>query len=564
MSTTKLIVAGLLTLACLLAMWRGRRRWQRVLAWPILLQPVIAALLYWALYPPALPVPDQQLAVLVGGATAEQRGALGWRQRIVAMPEAKAPPRFQTLPDLATALRRYPQTTTIDVIGDGLALRDQRQAQSRAVQFSASAEQGLVELQAPDQAAQGVQWQLAGRALAPAARVELLDPSGAVADALALPPDGRFRLSASARIAGTARYELRVFDAQQKLVDHAAVPLLITAGERLKVIVRAGAPDPELKYWRRWADDAGIAVQADAALSRDVNLRAGETALTVAALADADLVIVDERSWLRLGDDEKAALRAAVDEGLGLLLRVTGAVPPAVAADWRALGFAVSNQEAPHSVTLDQRSGLRERDRFTVAPVAIASDHASPFLQADDDEVLAAWRSAGRGRIGIWRLVDSYRLILRGYPARYAGLWQAALATLTRARAAEHRPQLPPLAWVNERSLLCGLGAAATVRAADDSSTALLVDQACAAYWPSLSGWQSLQTGAASFPFYVRAADDARGLRAARDRAATLALVHAAATGAAPAMRDAFVPRWPFFLAWLLLAAMIWWRERPA
>jgi hypothetical protein len=62
--------------------------------------------------------------------------------------------------------------------------------------------------------------------------------------------------------------------------------------------------------------------------------------------------------------------------------------------------------------------------------------------------------------------------------------------------------------------------------------------------------------------FYVRALEDGRSLRAARDRRETLKLVQGSAITDDPSMRIP-LPRWPLFLLWLLTAAALWWQERP-
>ena len=566
----KLMVVLLLTIAALAASLRGYRRTGRATA-SVVLQPVLALLLFALLFPPSWTVPDDRLTVLVAGNTSVPESPWAWmwrwRERVVAMPEAEAPEDVERMPDLASALRRYPQTKAIMVVGNGLDRRDQAAVGARDLQFEAAPERNLVALQTPSQVSQGTQWSLDGHSLPPASHIELRDPAGTIVDMANLAAgDGRFRLSASARSAGSVRYELRVLDARQMLLDTVSIPLVIDGGDALSVILRAGTPDPEFKYWRRWAADAGIAVRAAAGLSEGLSLRDGDVELTPAALAASDLVIVDERAWMTLTATEKTALAMAVENGLGLLLRVTGPLAPEVIPAWAELGFRAGNLENPRSVTLDQRSGLRTREAFTAAPVAVDAADAQTMIAADDGEPLALWRGEGQGRVGIWRLLDSYRLGLIGEPARYASLWQSTLSTLARARPAVSAPQLPQRAWVGERSTLCGLGDAASVRTPDGGRVLLIENTAhCAAYWPAVPGWHRLLTAGAEFPFPVAADDDALGLRAARDRAATLAQVrdtHAQTVGARPA-RDASLPRVPLFLVWLLLASWLWWRERP-
>ncbi len=555
----------LIAAATLIGLWRARRRpWRDPAFW---LQPIAAALLAATLLPPSVPVDGSTLTVLTPGASTEQRRALPWFAPLVALPGADAPLRADAVPDLATALRRHPQARALHIVGNGLPLRDQAMVGERALRFDAAAESGIVALDAPSTVKLGSQIVIRGRVATPAVRVALHDPSGAQVEVAAVDGEGGFQLSMMARAAGATAFALRAFDAADALLDVAAVPLIVEAGERLSLRFLAGTPDADAKYWRRWAQDAGLAVAYRAGLSEGVALSADNTTLTPETLAASDLLVIDERAWALLTADEKAALLAAVDSGLGLILKATGPLEPAVAADWAALGFPTTAADAPLSLTLDRRLAMRERDGFTAAPVVIAaSSDITPLLRADDGTVLAAWRARGAGRIAIWTLLDSYRLVLAGDAARHGALWGDALAVLSRpVPPPEAGPQLPGEAWVDERAVLCGLGAAASLLSPDGVALALSVRaDGCAAVWPGEAGWHRLQTAADTWPMFVRAANDARGLHAARDREATRKLQREASTSLPQTRVQVRLPRWPWFLAWLIVAGLLWWRERAA
>lgn len=559
------------------------RRRRLVATW---LQIPAILLLYGLFFPPTQELRRDALTVLTPGTTRAERSAAPRDQVQVALPGVSAPQPAEPAADLATALRRHAGVRRLQIQGDGLAARDLPAAAPLEVRFDAAPERGLVELEAPASALLGWRWRLAGRAAAPVTRVELRDPAGAVVDAVALDSTGRFALSAPVRATGRLRYELRMLGEQPPLVDTISVPLLVTAARPLTVLVRAGSLGPELKYWRRWAADAGLRVGLSATLTAGVNLREGLQGFDADALARADLAIVDARGWEGSSATEKAALRTAVAQGLGLLLRADEPPSEGTLADWRALGFALTGA-APRSVTLDQRLGLRDRKTFDTAPVDLAPADPSgradsgplvALFVADDATPLAWWRPAARGRIGVTRLLDSYRLVLAGENASYADLWADTLGVLARARAAPPPgPDLPHDNWVDERITACGLGEAARIVAPDAKPLAtLLVDHdGCAAYWPGVAGWQALETRGTVSSFYVRAADDGATLRTALARRATKALMTSAPPGAERVHGNAPVPdaplaarfgvpmaRWPWFLGWFGVMSVIWWIER--
>ena len=562
----------LIALATAVGTWRARRHgWRDARLW---LQPVAGALLAAALQPPSLPVDVATLTVLTPGATDAQQRKLPWRTQPVALPGAvatgQAEPVPDQVPDLATVLRRHPDSRRLRVIGNGLPARDQDSAAALALQFDAAPEAGILAIEAPEHARVGTQIQIRGRAAAPALRVALHDPSGAQVDVSTVDGEGRFRVSAIARAAGPVRFELRAVDAADSLLDHAAVPLLIEPGEQLSVQYRAGTPDADAKYWRRWAQDAGLLVSYRTGLSDGVALStdgvpAGLDPLTPALLAASDLLVIDERAWATLAASEKTALLAAVDGGLGVLLKLSGPLAPEVAAEWAALGIATTPLETPAAVTLDARLAMRERAGFTAGPVAIEATPAlTALLRADDGQLLAAWTARGAGRIALWTLLDSYRLVLAGDAGRYGALWSDVIAQISRPVPPSARgPQLPRDRWIGERLTICGLGAAAGLQAPDGTVQTLLVEASgCAAAWPGAAGWHQLQSGGMTTALYVRAADDAAGLRAARDREATQRLAAVVAAEPTPVKQPQPLPRWPFWLGWLLTVSLLWWRER--
>jgi hypothetical protein len=612
-------VAGILTVAAGIAIVRKIRRGPRDLAfW---LQVPAAALVYLGLFPPQVSVRTDTLTVLVG---ANLPRSVPHDQFAVALPGAAAPAVAEAVPDLATALRTHAAVSRLAIVGDGLSARDREAVAGRELSFQQSPARGLVELQAPDTVPLGRQWALSGRAASPTSsaasgtsiaasptssaasstsslasptssaasrtrRVELRDPSGALVDAVDVDAAGRFALSAAARGVGAVRFELRLLGADHSVVDTVSIPLIVVGGEPLAVVVRYGDINPELKYWRRWATDAGLTVGVAAGVTDGVSIQAGDARLTAGSLANADVVMIDARGWAALDAAEKAALHAAIDQGLGLLLRADSTLTADTIADWHGWGFAVATAPTPSSVTLDRKLGLHERAPLTAAAVTVDAPTSTVQLQADDGTPLAWWRNQGRGRVALWRLEDSYRLVLMGEQERYAGLWASTLELLARPRApAAPAPQLPHAAWVLERAVLCGLGSAAHVLPPGDApAVALAVNSSgCAAYWPATAGWHRLETGANAWPFYVRAVTDGASWRVALDAAATQGMATAEGSSAdgltaegstaearrppesgrasaEPAMLRPMA-RWPWLLASLLVTAAIWWSERRA
>lgn len=566
---TPILVATVLALATALGLWRTwRAPRHRVLR--IGLQIAAAALLYFCLFPPTTrePFAADRLVVLTPGATSAQIDALPLGAAVVALPGVDAPRVVERAPDLGTALRRHADVRRLHVIGGGLPSRDRDAARGLVAAFDAAPlPRGLVELEVPSAVRAGSVWRVGGRVEGVAdGRIELRDPSGAIVAAQPLGVDGRFDVHASAKSEGAALFSLNVLDREGARIDAVAVPLSVRAGMPLKLLLLAGAPDPELKYLRRWAADAGLVLDSRIGLSDGVALTEGALTLDRAALDAADLAIVDERAWTALSAAEKQALNAAVRDGLGLLLRATGPIPEPVAADWAELGYRVRAGEPAAAAKLDRTLGLSDSGLAFARPaLAVEASGAAPLLRADGGAILAWIGNHGRGRVALWLLTDSYRLSLAGAGAAFGTVWSDAFGAVARARD-EGLAAVPSFARLDERAVFCGIAGEAAIESETGVRTALLVDAAdrCAAYWPEAPGWHALLEGGRREPFFVRASDEAGGLAAGDAARATRALVGASSSSPAVTARERALPRWPLFLAWLAATAWLWWLERGA
>lgn len=597
-----LVIGGLLALAAILSSARlvyGQLRAdtaQRSRGWRMVLlllgQPLCALLLYFSLFPPAVPIQARTMVVATAGATLAQLNARVAGAALVALPEAPPLDDAQRVPDLATALRRHPEVRRIRVVGAGLEARDRDAVRGLAVEFQpVPLPRGMVELTAPQRIAAGNRFHIGGRAAAmPDGVVELVDPGGRRVDQMTLPADGRFVLDATTRVPGLAIFTLSLRDARRRLVERLDVPLQVVADAPPRVLVLAGAPNPELKYLRRWAADAGLSMHTQVGVGGGLLLGDAPIALNAASLAKFDIVVLDDRAWALLGPGARGALLEAARGGLGVLLRVSGALSGDSRAQLRALGFAVKGDGhaapvrlAPASTEPDilrARMGPGTRDAPTTdilvsAPeltrpkLQISAADASPLLRDAAGFPVALWRAEGRGRIGLWTLADSYRLILTGRGDLHGELWSAAIAMLARTQAGRP-PVIEAGARQGERMVFCDLAAGARVIAADGKSVVLLPDPSsgtppCAAFWPLASGWHVLRQGETNWPFHVRARVAGAGLQANAMREATLRLAATPVTAspsspAAAGWRTG--PRWPWLIAWFMATAGLWWLER--
>ena len=557
-----LMVIAVAVLFCIVRSLRfaGKQRWLLAVG-----QVLMGAALALVLYPPSIPHDRETAVVLTEGVTPGQLEGIEQGITLIALPEA--PTEFdhaERAVDLGSALRQHPEIGDVLILGDGLPARDRDAVAELGVAFKPVEEPtGLVELLVPDTVNAGTRWALSGRvAGSKQARVELLDRSDAVVASTAIDDDGRFRLSATAKSNTRMLYRLRVLDSSDTLIEEVPVAVVARAGDTLRTLIVAGAPDAELKYLRRWIVDAGHSLGSQIALSRGIEQRQSAGELDPATLAETDLLIVDERSWGAFSQSTRAAVREAVESGMGLLLRVTGPVPKTVVEDWLAMGFTLEEKDVARSVSLvEPFDGADGSRTITRQPVEVTAKDSVALVKAGDDSDLAIWRAVGLGRVGIWLPLDTWRMTLDGDREGYGTLWSKVFSTLARARSAA-TPLLPRQVRIHQRSVICGLQPGATIEGADGVRHDLLVgndEASCAAWWPTEAGWHELTNADERWPMHVLDQGEAVALQRMQLREATMALVRDASTVQRVSSE---LPRWPFFLVWLTLAALVWWLER--
>ena len=579
--TALIIVAAVILGVVRLVLWHRRSETQgpRWRAATLMGLQVVAGLLLWlTLHPPASAIRTGTMIVATAGSPATIPTAPG--DILIALPEAGPVAEATRVPDLATALRRYPTPARVRILGRGLTPRDQSPL-SVPVEFAAPPlPRGLTDLALPDPTAPGATFVVGGQVGAlPAGTVELVDPADEVVDRAAIKPGERFALTAAARAPGLALFTLRLTDPSGAVVEQIAVPVETLVQTPPRVLVLAGAPTAETKYLKRWAEDSGVDLTLDIDVGAGIQLGDPPLPLNANTFGELDLVVLDDRRWEAMGGGARAALTTAVNDGLGLLLRPSGPLSAGTRRDWAGLGLSLSGGDDAVALRLDPPSEEAAPDAPAADPaedlpelarrdLTVEGSGAVALLRDADGNALASWRSRGRGRVAVWTVTDSYALVLTGRPDRYGEMWSALFSEIGRA-GDDSRAEIDGMARVGRRVALCRLTGEPSVLGQDGRAHALRIDpaagdRACAAFWPEQPGWHVIRDGEdRQTPFYVQPADAAPSLVMAADRSATLALAGTAPTRAAPASTShAPGSPWPWFAGLLVVLSGLWWFER--
>lgn len=550
------------------------------------------ALLYLTLFPPRLPVGGETLLVATAETPAGTRAGAG--ERLVALPEAPPLAGAERVPDLATALRRYPEVQRVRIVGRGLPARDRDTDAALPVAFTPlPSPRGLVRLDPPAETAAGAAFALAGEAAGlEGGSAELLDPAGRRVDSRTIGRDGRFTLGGAARAPGLAAFTLRLRGRDRRVVSDSPVPLRSFAEQPLRVLL-VGAPSPEAKYLRRWAEDAGIDLASRLDAGGGTVLGDSESvSLDPASLRKADVVIIDDRSLIALGAGSRAALSRAVAGGLGVIVRMTAPASAAARESWRGLGFgaeggseAVAVALSPLAPDADALAALRGPGSSDAPASLNTIEDLAPDLgrwdvatgpgvvtavEDADGAMLAGWQQRGQGRVALWTLANGFALVLGGQADRYSQWWSDTVSAVARPDET-FRPEVPALPLAGERSAVCGTAPNAKVIAPDGKAAALAIDPAagpkgCAAWWPAQPGVHRIvQPGRDGMQEYAVLVLPAGALSAIAARETGEETARWAARQEAPGARgmpERRGPAWPWFLGWLIASGALWLAER--
>ncbi len=582
-----LIAGGSLGAAVLLLL----RGWSWRIALLAVMSLACGALLYLALFPPRLPVGGETLVVATAEAPATLEVAPG--ERLVALPGAPAIDGAERMADLATALRRHRQVQRVRIEGRGLAPRDRDLAAGVPVEFTPMAlPDGVTRLEPPADVPAGSVFTLAGEVTGMAGvSVELLDPAGRIVDRREIDGEPGFLLGGSSRSPGLASFTLRLRGANSEIVSDTPLPVRALAEDPVRALL-VGAPSPETKYLRRWGEDSQVDLASTLNAGLGVDLGDRRAGLGSAQLREADVLIIDDRTLLRIGSGSRASLARAVDAGLGVVVRMSGPATGPLRASWRSLGLAVEGggealpvalpPAAPDAEALAALRGPGSRD---VPRDLNTLDDALPDIDRwavrtpgtfvaevtdADGAMLSGWQQRGQGRVALWTVANSYALVLNGRSDLYYQWWSDTVSAVTRA-VSTFRPEVTALARAGERVTICGIVGSPTVSDPDGNFHALAIDPAagpkgCAAYWPAIPGMHTIQQpredDTLSFDFAVLPSDALAEARARTigEETALWAARQDTAEERGGVERDG--PAWPWLLAWLTLGGALWFLER--
>jgi hypothetical protein len=548
------------------------------------------------------PVRGGDRALLATAGSEEEEGGTGGGRQVTpaSLRVREDGGGWRALPDARTLWRREPWLRHLEVSGYGLDAADLAGFQGVIDRFTppplpAGATAALwprhIQLGAP----LAVELRTSPATAGP---VELRGPGGVEAAAGAAAARRGVTLVARPRAAGRFLYQMEVRDAAGRVVGGAPLDVTVAEPRPPRVLVRLGAPSFESRALLRFLAAARVPFVAGLEVTRGREhveeawpAGYGEppavAPLDAVQLARCDVLLLDGRGWKTLAAGERAAVAAAGDAGLGVLLF---AADPAQGEED---GFALRSRPLAGAAGGEER--LAWPGEEPLAPLALPAREilpapgAEPLASAGGQRVIAARLRLGGGALSLSLASRTFAWTLGGENRSFAALWSRLLSAVARPDPAPVF-LLPAGPIVVDRPLDVTLVAPAARRAGPPRITAaaggVAVELPVVAagpgrfvtrLWPRDAGWLQLASsdgavawihaaGAGSWRAWRRAERVAATRRRAAPADGSVREAAPALPGGPPGHPPAPPgrpwPRLPFYALFLAGAGALWLDER--
>jgi hypothetical protein len=414
------------------------------------------------------------------------------------------------IPDLSYYLRAHPELNALQVAGYGLGLQELNALKDYSYHFEPAARPGgIIACSWPHtirKTARLVVQGMYNNTTDESVRL-LLAGTGSRLDSVTIKAQtcGRFSLESTAGHLGKAVYNVLALQGADTL-EKQKVPFVITEAPKIKLLVLSSFPDFEYKFLKNWLFDHNYEVVFRTRISKDkfstdqLNTSINADELNTGTLSRFDGVIADEEELARLTARETAALNGALNQGLGLLIRIVEEkTSSAFARKFNIVLHADSlvKVTAPHFA--DEASSL---SAIPSTPLLVQlKPQQQALLKDKSGRILMAASLAGSGKIVASTVASTYTWMLSGRRDDYAKYWSRSINSTVRKQEEvvnwQTSPGLPVKAHQVDFILQASAGQQSPVGAVGIEKLQLIQNTILpyswkSTFWPEESGWNTL------------------------------------------------------------------------
>lgn len=479
------------------------------------------------------------------------------------------------LADLAYHLKTHPAVKRINIYGYGLALQDLKSLKGYQVSFHPAAlPTGVKSVSWQKQLSMSETLTVQGTIHNPTKRdVKLkLYGMGTGLDSLLVRANTspNFSFSIQPKQTGKAIFSLITFQDNDTLsVD--PIPFEVAAKKPFSVLILASFPDFEYKFLKQWLYENGNPLVFRSQISKDkysthfLNRKSvNVNRLNQALLKSIDLTVIDEVELAAISASEKTSIYAAVNNGMGLIIRAAKAnTYEATSSTANAVTLKSSDQVKFNNLPFPQTLFLKTR----------ANEQA--LITDIGGRTVVGSRLTGMGKILTTTLASTYQWQLAGNKNDYAKFWSHIFAkALKKEIATQSFEILPKWPTVNQQSTI-------KINLSDNKPPILSIDSISISprqnmelpfswdgyYWPLNSGWSVLSVNKQLANIYIYSQSDWKGAKAFEKLNTT---ANFAASYPVSELKDTKIEylateqvnKWWYFIIFMVATSFLWYEQR--
>lgn len=390
-----------------------------------------------------------------------------------------------------------------------------------------------------------------------------------------------FRLRCKPAHQGSSLYELETSSAGKTLLNP-KIPVDILPASHLKVLLLSSSPDFDNKFLSTWLYENQYQVAARNTITKGkysqqfLNRQAiALSTLSTTLLDKFDVVIADDQALATLNASEKAALRAQIQKGLGLVLQTDSAASLASFTAGLQVkkqpGSPVTARPLTMPAVFTTTTPLQPAQWFSIEN----NRQAQPLVMDDQGAVVTAAILSGAGKLVLNTVNNTYSWILAGNGQDYAQFWSLLLHKAARSDAQDSRwEQVSAFPTVGSPVVLTLATTAAGVPAIETPAGRVALSQKAwhphswtGTYWPVASGWQTIRHQEDSLRLYIYEKGDWITVKAGASiinntRYSAVSTPEKASNGTSPEKEKKQVPPVIFGLIFLACCSYLWFEAK--
>lgn len=355
------------------------------------------------------------------------------------------------------------------------------------------------------------------------------------------------------------------------------VPFEVEKKQPLKVLILASFPDFEYKFLKKWLYENQFTIAVRNQISKNkystdfLNMKAVNlNQINQALLKNFDLVIIDEDELAAISATNKSSIYNEVNNGLGLIVRVTNAKP--IGQNFNQYEV-LSPMEKPLSLKTSDNLKFGNLN-FKQTLFLKAVSNTEPIIVDETGKILVSSQLNGMGKVLSLAFLSTYQWQLAGKQNDYSRFWSLLLTKSSKKRIENQSFSLAQFASIEEKTRLL-------INVADNKAPQIALNEVKISprqnmeisfewdgyFWAKTDGWHNLSINQKTANVYFYKKTDwatAKNFNKVNHTAnfSTNQLNKNLKSDKIDYLVKEIISKWWFFVGFLLSISFLWYEHR--